>query len=134
MKTEVMSFQEFLSGGKQQEKWVCKMDRHFKKYGFIYKVIGSTVIIMVAGGGFDYAFAAGSLDESANRVYYKLVEVGKWIIIFKGGMETIKAAGGGDFDSAKKSFFSYLIIYLLLLGLPYGFNEIDKLFADLKEV
>lgn len=107
---------------------------HWEKYGFVYKVVGTTMIFLVAGGGLDYAFAASALDVSANRVYYKLVEVGKWIIIFKGGLETIKAVSGGDFESAKKSFFAHLIIYLLLLGLPYGFNEIDKLFAELKAV
>lgn len=128
MKTKVVgSIGEFMNPSKP-------IKSHWEKYGFLYKVVGTTVIILVAGGSFDYVFAASALDAGANKVYYKLVEVGKWIIIFKGGIETIKAAAGGDFDTAKAAFFKYLITYLLLLGLPYGFNEIDKLFAELKAV
>lgn len=131
-KVEKMSVREFLNR-KEPEAWSVKITNHFKKYGFVYKIVGSTVIIFMVGGGFDYAFAADSyIDKKANIVYYKLMDVGKWIIIFKGSIDTIKAVGNGDFDSAKKSFFSYLLIYILLLSLPYGFEEIDKLFSNVK--
>lgn len=132
-KIEKMSVREFLNGGKEKEAWSVKVTKHFKKYGLVYKIVGSTVIIFLASGGFDYALAASStIDKKANLIYYKLMDVGKWIIIFKGSIDTIKAVGNGDFDSAKKSFFSYLLIYILLLALPYGFEEIDKLFSNVK--
>lgn len=131
-KIEKMSVREFLNG-KEQETFQTKCARHFKKHGMLYKIAGSTVVILMAGGGFDCALAASSaIDAKANLIYYKLMDVGKWIIIFKGSIDTIKAVGNGDFDSAKKSFFSYLLIYILLLALPYGFEEIDKLFSNVK--
>ncbi|MDD9312618.1 hypothetical protein PUS82_15190 [Cytobacillus firmus] len=131
-KVKKMSVREFLNG-KDQETFQTKVTRHFKRYGTLYKIAGSTVVIFMTGGGFDYALAASSsIDTKANLIYYKLMDVGKWIIIFKGSIDTIKAVGNGDFDSAKKSFFSYLLIYILLLALPYGFEEIDKLFSNVK--
>lgn len=131
MKTEVMSVQEFLAR-KPKEPVSIRVGRHFRKYSFIYKVVGSTIIILMSGAAFDYAFAAGSgIEVGAEKLYTKLLSVGRWIIIFKGGIEILKGVGNGDLDGVKKSVVSYLLVYLLLLGLPYGFNEIDKLFAEL---
>jgi hypothetical protein len=128
MKTKVVgSIGEFLN------PQPVKVKSHWEKYGFVYNVVGTTVIILVAGGGFDYAFAAGggSIDVEAKKLYYEIVNVGKWIIIFKGGIDTIKSIGNGDFDTAKKSFFSYLLVYLMLLGLPYGMDKVDGLFKGM---
>lgn len=137
MRTKRMSISEFMRG-KEPVPASVKLKRHFDKYGFVYKVVGTTVILFVAGGGFDYAMAAPhelkpiDLETGAENLYYKLIDVGKWVIIFKGGIETIKSAGNGDLDTAKKSFFSHLLIYLFLLGLPYGFDQVDALFAEVK--
>jgi hypothetical protein len=129
-KTEVLSVSDFLHR-KEKESLPVKLKRHLDKYGFIYKIAGSVVIILVAGGGMDYAFAAGSsIDVGAKKLYYEIVKIGKWIIIFKGGMDTIKAAGSGDIEGVKKSFFSHLLIYLMLLGLPYGMDKVDEVFQS----
>jgi hypothetical protein len=128
MKQERINFGEFMRGEYRQPS---RLEDHFRNHGFAYKVAGSAAVLLVTG--VDVSFAAGSvIDAKANVLYYKLLDIGKWIIIFKGGLDTIKSVGAGDFDSAKKHFFSYLLVYLLLLGLPFGMEEVDKLFADLK--
>ncbi|WP_366160525.1 hypothetical protein ABXS71_16715 [Bacillus infantis] len=133
-KIQSMSVREFMSRPASVDNHPSKISRHLEKYGPVYRIAGSSIIFLMAGGGISTLAAGSVIDAKANVIYYKLVDIGKWIIIFKGAMDTIKAAGNGDFDGAKKSFFAYLLVYLLLLGLPYGFNEIDKLFSDIKAV
>ena len=130
-----MSINQFLRG-KENEKFSVKVDRHFKKYGFIYKIVGSTAIILISGGALDYAFASNvndavsaGIDREARGLYRELVNIGKWFIIFKGGIEVIKSVGNGDVDTAKKSFFSHLMTYLFLLALPYGLDKVDGIFT-----
>lgn len=124
-KYECMSISEFM--GRKSEPVPSKLEQHFKKYGFVYKVIGTTVIILAAGD-FSFAFADTGIDKEARKLYYEIVDIGKWIIVFKGGIDIVKSVTNGDFDAAKKGFFSYLLIYLLLLGLPYGLDKVDQVF------
>lgn len=135
-KVETMSVREFMSGrkteAKPEEAWSAKVARHFEKYGMVYKIAGSTVVILMAGGGFDYAFAASTIDTGAEKLYGKLMNIGKWIIIFKGGFDIVKHLLSGDFDGAKKGFLQYLVVYLFLLGLPWAMSEVDAIFVDLK--
>lgn len=131
MKTEVLSIKEFLSS-KEKERFSAKVERHFKKHRTIYKIAGITLIILVAGGGFDYAFASNGIDLPAKKLYYEIVNIGKWIIVFKGAVDTIKAVGDGDAATAKKAFISSLLTYLLLLGLPYGMDKVDEVFRNIK--
>ncbi|MFZ7945648.1 hypothetical protein [Neobacillus sp. 19] len=128
----VGSISEFLSDGRvhrEPESFSSKVERHFKKYGMIYKVAGITFIILASGIG-SHTFAAGFIDVEATKLYRELVGIGKWFIAFKGGVEVIKSVGSGDFDSAKKSFFSYLLTYLFLLALPYGLDKVDSIFNN----
>jgi hypothetical protein len=130
MKEQRMSIKEFLNG-REPETFSSIVKRHLDKYGIVYKVVGATVIILVAGGGFDSAFASSGIEAGAEKLYAKLLSVGKWIIIFKGGFDTIKNMANGDFDSAKKGFVGYLLVYLLLFGLPWAMDEIDMIFKEL---
>jgi hypothetical protein len=130
-KVESMSISQFLNS--EKETLAMKAERHFKKYGFVYKVVGVTVLIFVAGGGFDYAFASNGIDAPARKLYKEVVNIGKWVIVFKGGIDTIKSIGNGDFDAAKKSFFGYLLTYLFLLGLPYGMDKVDEVFTSIQQ-
>lgn len=130
-KIEVLSINEFLKGGKQKEPFNEKIERHFKKYGFVYKVAGVTIILLTSGIG-GAAFASNGIDVPARKLYSEIVGVGKWVIVFKGGIDTIKSIGNGDFDAAKKSFFSYLLTYLFLLGLPYGMDKVDEVFHSIQ--
>jgi hypothetical protein len=124
MKTKVVgSISEFLNPKPVKSHW--------EKYGFAYKVVGTTVIILVAGASFDYAFASSGIEDGAQRLYDKLLSVGKWVIIFKGGFDIIKFTAAGDFEGAKKGLLSYLLIYIFLFGLPWAMDEIDAIFKDL---
>lgn len=130
MKTQSMSIREFMN----QEKKPVKT--HFEKYGIYYKAAGISLIFITTC---DVSFAAGTLSiptagsmdpigPAARGLYSQLVNIGKWIIVFKGGFETIKSMGNGDVDAAKKNFFGYLLSYLFLLGLPYGMDKVDQVF------
>ena len=103
--------------------------RHLKKYGAVY-----AQIIIYAGVIFfspSDVFAAGSLDASGNAIYKKIIGIGKWVIIIKGGIDTIQNVMGGDFDSAKKSFLGYLMVYGVLFALPWGMEQIETVFSGL---
>ncbi|MEH7381746.1 hypothetical protein V7138_14885 [Bacillus sp. JJ1533] len=129
-KTKYMSIGQFVRN--EKEDVLTKLKRHFDKYGIVYKIVGTTIIIFVGGGGFDYAFASSGIDREAKKLYYELIGIGKWLIVFKGGIDIIKSVSNGEFDSAKKHFFSYLLIYLFLLGLPYGMDKVDQVFRSMQ--
>ncbi|QVY63007.1 hypothetical protein [Cytobacillus gottheilii] len=122
-KVQTMSVREFL-----RNEPARPAPSHFEKYGVVYKVVGATVVILIAGGGFDYALAASAIDAGAQSLYYEIIGIGKWVIVFKGGFDAIKSVGNGDFDSAKKTFFSHVLVYLMLLGLPYAMDKVDDVF------
>lgn len=132
-KTEYIKFGDFMRKENNEVK-PSAVEAHFRKYGFAYKVVGTAVIIFATGGLVDAHAAGTAIDAGASKLYYEIIGVGKWIIIFKGAMDTIKSVGNGDFDGAKKHFFSYLLVYLLLLGLPYGMDKVDQVFRDLKTI
>jgi hypothetical protein len=127
MRTEVMSVSEFLNGRKE-EPFSAKVERHFRKYGTVYKIAGVTVIFLLSGSS---ALAAGSIDIEARKLYIELVKIGKWVIIFKGAIDIIKALGDGDNASAKKTFITSLLTFLILLGLPYGMDKIGEIFDNI---
>lgn len=123
MKTQSMSVKEFMSGTYPKEE--NKIVTHFRKYGKVYQVAGLTVIMITAP---HFALANTGIDVGAKKLYKELIGIGKWIIIFKGGFDILKYCGNGDFESAKKGFFGYLLTYLFLLGLPYLMDEVDNVF------
>jgi hypothetical protein len=130
----VGSISEFLHRN-EAVPFSVKAERHFKKYGTAYKIAGVTVILLMSaiplGGGSVTAFASSGIEIGAEKLYAKLLSVGKWVIIFKGGFDIIKNMASGDFDSAKKGFLSYLVVYVFLFGLPWAMNEIDGIFREL---
>jgi hypothetical protein len=133
----VGSISEFLRGGQvhhEPEPFSVKAERHFKKYGTAYKIAGVTVILLISviplGGGSVTAFASSGIDVEARKLYTEIVKVGKWIIIFKGAIDIIKALGDGDNASAKRTFLSSLLTFLILLGLPYGMDKVNEIFAS----
>jgi hypothetical protein len=122
----VGSISEFLH--QKEEPFSVKAERHFKKYGVVYKAAGVTIILLASGGT---ALASSGIEIGAEKLYAKLLSVGKWVIIFKGGFDIIKNMASGDFDSAKKGFLSYLVVYIFLFGLPWAMNEVDTIFREL---
>jgi hypothetical protein len=115
----VGSIGEFLRGG------TTIHESHFDKYGRIYKIAGVSLILLTSGGT---AFATGGIEAGARTLYYELANIGKWIIIFKGGIDVVKAIGEGDASTIKKAILTSLLSYLLLLGLPYFMDRAGELF------
>lgn len=126
MKT--MSIPDFMQRGWQEERMIDAVIAHCRRHRIKYQVIGFTLLLFI--GLTDQAFAGTGIDEKANSIYKKLVKIGKWVIVAKGGMETIKNAADGDFDSAKKKFLGYLVVYALLWGLPWAMDQVEGLFDE----
>jgi hypothetical protein len=98
----------------------------------LWQGAGYAVVILFAGAGFETAFASGGLDEHAAKIYDKLLGVGKWVIVGKGGIETIKAVASSDLPAAQRNFLQYLLIYALLWALPWGMNEVENMFIEMR--
>jgi hypothetical protein len=128
MKTEVLSISQFLH--REKEPFQVKVERHFKKYGFVYRVVGTTIFVFAVSGGFDIAFAADGLIDKEGRTLYKelIIGMGRWLILGRGAWEIISAVLKQDFEGAKKNVIGYSIAYAFLLALPHLFDKIDGLF------
>jgi hypothetical protein len=128
MKKEVLSISEFLH--REKEPFQDKVERHFKKYGFVYRIVGTTIFVFAVSGGFDIAFAADGLIDKEGRTLYKelIIGMGRWLILGRGAWEIISAVLKQDFEGAKKNVIGYSIAYACLLALPHLFDKIDGLF------
>lgn len=121
------------------EKARCYVvDLRKMRKGAVKKIISRGTVVKCAGltfvllSGFEAsAFASSDIDTQANKLYMRLLNVGKWVIIFKGALEIVKKTADGDLDSAKKNFMGYGLTYAILWALPWAFNEIDKLFSEM---
>jgi hypothetical protein len=131
-KTKIMSISEFLNG-KDPESFEAKLKRHLDKYGIVYRIVGATAVIYFTGG-FDFVFAAGGgytdgiIDREARIIYKDLTDIGRWLIVGRGGWEVITCAIKHDMEGAKKSFMGYLVAYVLLMSFPHLMGKIDTIF------
>ncbi|MBP1924568.1 hypothetical protein J2Z76_000421 [Sedimentibacter acidaminivorans] len=75
--------------------------------------------------------AYAGVDATGNKLYYKLVGIGKWVIIFKGAIDIIQSVISGDFQAAKKMFMGYLFAYAILFALPFCMNEVENIFKEM---
>lgn len=128
----VGSISQFVN--REEETVMAKLKSHYENHHVKYKIAGSFIIISIAGG-VDFAtptLAADvyDIDARVRPFYDKLMQAAKWIIVFKGGLTIIKAVANEDFEKAKKSGFGYVMIYLILLGLPFLFDQADLIFKD----
>lgn len=109
---------------------------HVSRHKVIYR-IGALTLTMLFAGGLDVLAEplnvvgdSTGIDSAAEKIYTKLVRIGKWIIIIKGAFDTISHTVQGDFVSARKSGLSYMLVYVILLGLPWAFKQIEGLFDE----
>lgn len=132
-KAERIPFKQFMSG---EYKDQIKKVKQIKK-GKIYKVVMvSGIVLILFATGIDATLAAtGNLngvgiERGAEALYKILLKVGKWIIIVKGGIDTINNLLSGDYGQAKKGFLTYLIVYVILHGLPWALGQVDGIFEE----
>jgi hypothetical protein len=133
-KVETVDFREFM---RQQSTQHCividipdlkkKSYHHIRKNGHLYCIAGLSLVLVSIP---DTAFASTGIDKGGMKIYKKLVNVGKWIIIVKGGIDIITSITNGDIDSAKKRFIGYLLAYGTLWALPWGMDQVEQLFQD----
>lgn len=128
MKT--MTISEFMNREYELDSTINKIAQHLKKHRIKYQIIGMTLIVFATGGFDGSVFASSGIDVGANKLYSKVLSIGKWVIIVRGAWETLNNAIQGDFGTAKKAFLQYLFIYVLLLAFPVAMNEVDKMFAE----
>lgn len=95
--------------------------------GRVFQCAGITFVILA---GAHYAASTG-IDIGADKIYKKLVNIGKWVIIVKGGIDTIKSVADGDLQGAKKNFLGYGVTYAVLWGLPWMMKEIENIFEGM---
>lgn len=125
-KIKSMSIRQFLHG---------EVDASFtqkaKKYitnnkSFYVTIAGATIFFLFTG--MDGVEAASEIDTKARSIYDKLIGIGKWVIVFKGALEMIQNLTSGNFQEAKAKFLQYLLIFIMLLGLPWAMDEVESLF------
>lgn len=125
MRTQTIKFNDFLSG--EYKKKITNGKKIIK----IILIAGTATVIFLTTYDIGLASTGTGIDASATKIYGKLLSVGKWIIIIKGAIDTINHTIQGDFNSAKKLFLSYLVVYLVLQGLPWAMNQVDEVFKGL---
>ncbi|MEK3969424.1 hypothetical protein [Paenibacillus sp. FSL H7-0323] len=106
-----------------------KVTKSVMKKETLIKVAGITLLLLIGLPATSHA--ATGIDAVADKLYKKLLNVGKWIIVMKGGIDTIQSAIQGDVQSAKKNFLGYLLVYVVLWALPWGLKQVDVVFADM---
>lgn len=126
---ETINFNEFMSG----EYGIRIKKIQEVKRNRIYKVVlvGGMTLVLLSTVGPAFAASGAGIDVGAYRIYRQLLRIGKWIIIVKGGIDTINAMMKGDHSAAKKGFLTYLVVYLILNGLPWAMDQVDGLFKEM---
>jgi hypothetical protein len=134
VKTEIIDMKSFMS--KKNEPTFIVLDlsdsgkeiqKHFKKHGWKY-VTGTLTLIIISQP--DVVAASTGIDKGAMKIYRKLINIGKWVIIIKGGLDIVGSITNQDMDSAKKRFIGYLMAYAALFALPWGMGQVEILFQD----
>jgi len=115
-----MSFGMLFIQNMQRISEICKSHSDLFK-----KVIFLCIIFLLS------STAYAGIDEAGSRIYYKLVSVGKWVIIIKGGIDIIQSIMNGDSQGAKKCFVGYLFAYGVLWALPWCMDEIEVVFKEI---
>lgn len=133
MKTQVIGWNEFCNGPvvKYQVIDLERIKKALLKKENIIKIAGITLVLLIGLPDITHAAAATGIDIAAEKIYKKLMNLGKWVIVIKGGIDTIQSAVQGDLQSAKKNFLGYLMVYIVLWALPWGLKQVDILFADM---
>jgi hypothetical protein len=114
--------------------------KHIGRNKVVYQV-GAMAVTFLLVGGIESVFAAPggvigesaqsiSFDQRAGWLYRKLTMFAKWVIIIKGGFDTISHTVQGDFPAARKAGLSYLLVYVILLGLPWAFSQVEGMFNE----
>jgi hypothetical protein len=120
-----------------RSKWTAVVE-HVNRHKTIYRIGALTITLFLAGEIAAFAnpvigeAVSGSpvgdgtgVDAGARKLYDRLLQIGRWIITIKGAFDTVSHTVQGDFVSARKSGLAYLMVYAILKGLPWAFDQVD---------
>lgn len=78
----------------------------------------------------DVTAYANNFTAKAEDFYFgTFMNIAKWVIIIKGGWDVIAKALKEDFEGAKKSVVQYLVVFSVLMGLPWALEMVEDIFS-----
>ena len=105
-----------------------------KDYSRTIKLIGIAVLAGATSFGLDsFVYAAGvsGIDAAAEKLYFDtFMRIAKWVIVAKGGFDIVTKTLKEDFDGAKRSILQYMMIFAVLMGLPWGLGIVEDIFKE----
>jgi hypothetical protein len=126
---KAMTIREFMN--REDERFFEKAKRHIQRNKSFYITVAGTTVVFLFCGLDGSALASSGIDDRARIIYNRLVSIGKWIVIVKAAIDVIQTATNGDFAQVKTKILGYLIVFLTLLGLPWAFEELERLFSGM---
>ena len=115
---------------------VARIKNHFVNNSQFYLksiAMASNVIYVTVGlslGDASSIVSFADINTSGQRIYGKIMSIGKWIIVIKGVIDIIHQMLQGDFETAKKLFLTYLGCFAMMLALPWAMNEVEGVFKQ----
>ena len=104
-----------------------RLIKHLERNKKIYVTVGYAVAASIL---LDPSTAFADINSGGRAIHTKLCSVGKWVIVVKGTIDTIQSVMNGDFQTAKKMFFSYLLCFAVMLGLPWSLDQVEGVFKQ----
>lgn len=107
------------------KKVLAHLERNKSFYTGVCFSLGYALVASIL---LDPSVAFADIDSGGARIHKKVVGIGKWVIVIKGTIETIKSVLDGDYLTAKTQFFQYLFCFAIMLALPWCLTEIEGVF------
>ncbi|EHQ92108.1 hypothetical protein [Desulfosporosinus youngiae] len=106
---------------------MLRLTSHFRRHKTLCIQVGITAVVMFLS---PTVALASSVDDGGMKIYWKIVNVGKYVILVKGAVNSIQSVLDGDYEKAKHQFIGYLICFGAMLALPGALNQIEELFKS----
>lgn len=94
-------------------------------------LLGMVLFVTLSPHGSVFA-AVGGPDNIARlgvRFWGFVKIIAKWTCIISGGLEVLKNLNSGDVKGIWKVALKYVVAYCVIVGLPWAFDEVDKVFV-----
>lgn len=102
-------------------------EKTFKKIGGLFT---SLVLTSAVYFNLDTTVYASNLTDKAEGFYFgTFMNIAKWVIVIKGGWDIIAKTLKEDFEGAKKSIVQYVVVFAVLMGLPWALEMVEEIFT-----
>jgi len=68
-----------------------------------------------------------SPDDMGEKLWYKILKIGKWVILFRGGYDIISAATKSNKKAIVETIFMTILAYMALYFLPTILSYVETL-------